>query len=279
MKPVELPRIAGIVNITEDSFSDGGRYLEPEQAIAHAMRLLRDGASLVDLGPSSSHPDAADVSATAEIERLAPVLDALGEAGVPFGVDSFESETQRFALSRGARWLNDIQGFADERFWPELADASCDLVVMHSIQSRGRATREEVAPGVIVDRVLGYFEKRLSGLTAAGVARERILLDPGMGFFLGASPEPSIEMLRALPRLRAAFDCRLLVSVSRKSFLGVIGAGPERGATLAIEERGAATLAAELYAARAGVDWIRTHDAKSLAIALRTTARLDGEDD
>ncbi len=267
------PAIAGIVNVTPDSFSDGGRYLDPAQAIEHARTLMQAGASLIDLGPSSSHPDATDVTSDVEIERLEPVVTALREEGIAFGVDSFETATQRFALARGAHWLNDIHGFSDESFWDELADASCDLVVMHAIQARGRATREEVDADAIVDRMLGFFEKRLRGLGDAGVAPDRILLDPGMGFFLGASPEPSIAALRALPRLRETFGCRVLISVSRKSFLGAIC--ETEGVPRAIEERLPATLAAELFAARMGVDWIRTHDVKSLADALHTTARLE----
>ena len=108
------------------------------------------------------------------------------------------------------------------------------------------------------------------------MAPGRIILDPGMGFFLGAAPQPSIEMLRAIPRLREAFGCRVLISVSRKSFLGAICRDPETGEMRATRDRQAATLAAELFAARRGADWIRTHDAKSLADALHTTARLEG---
>jgi len=275
MSPSAETRIAGIVNITEDSFSDGGRYLDSARAIEHARCLLRDGASLIDLGPASSHPDSADVGSELEIERLAPVVEVLRADEVDFGVDSFETATQRFAIAQGAQWLNDIQGFADESFWAELAEASCDLVVMHSIQERGRATRKESDARAIEDRVVAFFDQRIRGLEKAGVAVERIVLDPGMGFFLGASPEPSIEMLRAIPRLRAAFGCRVLISVSRKSFLGAICADPETGEVRATGDRQAATLAAELFAARAGADWIRTHDAKSLADALRTTARLE----
>ncbi len=273
------PSIAGIVNLTEDSFSDGGRFLEPQQAVDHARALHQAGAALVDLGPASSHPDSSDVGSEREIARLEPVIDVLAEADIDYGVDSYETATQRFALERGARWLNDIQGFADESFWGELAEAQCDLVVMHSIQGRGRATREAGDASQIVDRVIAFFEARVRGLTDAGVARERIILDPGMGFFLGATAEPSVEVLRALPRLRAAFGCRLLVSVSRKSFLGAICTDAETNEPRSVVERLPSTLAAELHAARQGVDWIRTHDVRSLADALRTTARLEASAD
>ncbi|MDP6980028.1 MAG: dihydropteroate synthase [Myxococcota bacterium] len=270
------PSLAGILNITEDSFSDGGRFIEPARAVDHAHALHRAGATLVDLGPASSHPDSADVGNEREIARLEPLVAALAGAHIDFGVDSYETATQRFALAHGARWLNDIEGFADESFWGELAEAKCDLVVMHSIQGRGRATREVGDANQIVDRVLAFFEARIRGLTDAGVSRGRIIVDPGMGFFLGATAEPSLEVLRALPRLRTAFDCRVLVSVSRKSFVGAICADPETNEPRPVAERLPGTLAAELYAARMGVDWIRTHDVRSLADALRTTARLEG---
>ncbi len=272
------PQLAGIVNVTADSFSDGGRFLAPDRAVAHARGLIAAGASLVELGPASSHPDAQAVGAAREIARLVPVVEVLVRDGLPFGVDSFETETQRFALENGACWLNDIQGFADEGFWSELARADCELVVMHSIQGRGPATREHFDQERIVERVLTFFAERICALEQAGVARERIVVDPGMGFFLGSTPEPSVEVLRSLARLRRETGCRVLVSVSRKSFLGAICADSESGEPRATDDRLAATLAAELYAARHGVDWIRTHDVRALEDALRTSLRLEGED-
>lgn len=271
------PQIAGIVNITEDSFSDGGRFLAPQRAVAHAMALVDAGASLVDLGAASSHPDSRPVGAAREVARLAPVIEALVREGVAFGVDSFETETQRFALARGAHWLNDIQGFADPTFWGELAQAHCDLVVMHSVQGRGPATRQQVDSARVFDGILAFFDARITGLERAGVAKERIIVDPGMGFFLGATPEPSVVVLRRLARLRGETGCRLLLSVSRKSFLGAICADPETQAPRATEARLPATLATELYAARQGVDWIRTHDVQALDDALRTVLRIEGD--
>lgn len=271
------PRLVGIVNITADSFSDGGRFLEPQHAVERAREQMAGGAALVELGPASSHPDAVPVGASQEIARLTPVIDALVREEIPFGVDSFETQTQRFALERGAQQLNDIQGFPDPGFWNELAEGGCDLVVMHSIQGRGAATREDFDDAGILDRVFGFFEDRLTSLENAGVARERIIVDPGMGFFLGARPESSVVVLRAIGRLRRQLRCRVLVSVSRKSFLGAICGDPDRGVLRPVDERLPSTLAAELYAARQGVDWIRTHDVQALSDALRTTLRLEGD--
>ncbi len=274
---MRAPELVGILNITEDSFSDGGQFLAPDRAVDHARHLMDSGARLVELGPASSHPDAQKVGADLEISRLESVVGALVEANIPFGVDSFETATQRWSLAGGASMLNDIQGFADEKFWDELADHSCDLVVMHSIQGRGPATRAPAQKGPILDHVLAFFETRLASLERAGIARERIVVDPGMGFFLGASPEPSLAVLRELSRLRREVGCRVLISVSRKSFLGALCSDPRTGSERPIAERLPATLAAELFAARQGVDWIRTHDVKSLSDVLQTSLVLEGE--
>ncbi len=259
------PRILGVVNVTEDSFSDGGRFLDPAAAIAHARRLVADGAAVVDVGAASSHPDARPVDPDEEIRRLAPVVDALVGEGIPVSVDSFQPAVQRWALGRGVAWLNDVRGFGDVAVHRDLAAASCTLVVMHAVP-RGAPVPE---PPALVARIVAFFERRLATLAHAGVARRRVVLDPGMGFFLSRRPEHSIAVLRALPALRAHFGLPVLVGVSRKGFLGAL-TGRD------VHERGAATLAAELWAARQGVDWIRTHDVRALADALRVTAALAG---
>ena len=271
------PSLVGILNTTRDSFSDGGEFLEPTAAIEQARRLVAAGADIVELGPASSHPDSEAVSAEEEIARLAPVVATLGDENIPFGVDSFQSETQRWSIAHGARMLNDIEGFNDKAMWHELAASDCELVVMHSIQKQGPATRESAGPEPMMDRVLAFFEDRLGALERAGIARSRMIADPGMGFFLGVDPAPSIEVLQGLARLRREVRCRVLVSVSRKSFLGAICAESETGAPREVAARLPASLAAELYAARQGVDMIRTHDLQGLADALRTSLRLEGE--
>ena len=261
------PQILGIVNITEDSFSDGGRFLAPDRAIAHALALVEAGAAVIDLGPASSHPDAAPVTAEEEIRRLAPVMDALAARGVAMSVDSFQPQTQRFALARGVAFLNDIQGFQDAEIYPELAASSCKLIVMHAVQGRGIATRVEVEPASLPDRVAKFFSLRIGALERAGIARSRLILDPGMGFFLGSQPEASLVMLRDLKNLKARFGLPVLVSVSRKSFLRTLTG---RG----LEQAGTATLAAELFAAAQGVDFIRTHDAAALRDGLKIWSLL-----
>jgi dihydropteroate synthase type 2 len=261
------PTLVGIVNLTEDSFSDGGRYLAPAASLAHARRLLAEGAEVVDLGAASSHPDSKGVSPDEEIERLAPVVDALQGEGAALSIDSFASETQRWALGRGVDYLNDIQGFSEPELYPELARAEARLIVMHSIQRRGRAVRERTAARDVLAAIDAFFSERIAALEVAGVARERLILDPGMGFFLGSDPEPSLAVLRTLPDLRSRFGLPVLISVSRKSFLGALTGRDAAG-------RGSATLAAELFAACAGVDYVRTHDVGALADGLAVLAAL-----
>ncbi len=275
VRGASAPEIVGIVNCSEDSFSDGGRYLQPADALEHARRLRAEGARYVELGPASSHPDAKEVSAGEEIRRLEPLVGALGREGIPTGVDSFRIETQRWCLERGVDLLNDIDGFAEPELWPELARSSCRLVVMHSIQDRGRATRAPGDPETVLEGIECFFAERLAGLEAAGVARGRLILDPGMGFFLGLRPASSLAVLRGLGWLRERFGLPVLVSVSRKSFIGRLLADPESGEPRAVGERGAGTLAAELWMAQCGVEWIRTHDVRALSDALRVLRALD----
>jgi len=262
------PCLVGIVNITEDSFSDGGRYLDPSDAIAHARALLAAGAQVIDLGAAASNVDAQPVGAAEEIRRLDPVIAGLAADGIEISVDSFLPEVQRFAIARGVAFLNDIQGFPDPSFYSELAAASCRLVVMHAVQGRGRAQRVELAAEEVWGRIYDFFGERLAALERAGIARERVILDPGMGFFLSNQPEASLRVLTGLGRLKRDFGLPVLISVSRKSFLREI-----TGRASAVET-GAATLAAEIYAVEIGADYIRTHDPGALADALKIMAAL-----
>lgn len=267
--PLSRPLIVGIVNITADSFSDGGRFLAPEAAIAQARRLAAGGADIVELGAAASNVAAAPVSPDEEMRRLDPVLKMLRENGVTTSVDSFEPATQRLALARGVEFLNDILGFPDPAIYPELAAApKCRLVVMQSVQQRGRAERLDLSPDEVWRRIEAFFAERIARLQAAGIARERLILDPGMGFFLSLRAEASLCVLAGLGRLKASFGLPVMVSVSRKSFLAAITGRDDPA------ERSAATLAAELYAAAQGADYIRTHDAAALRDALAVTAAL-----
>jgi dihydropteroate synthase type 2 len=254
---VERPRIVGIVNITTDSFSDGGRYLSPAAALAHARRLRAAGADIIELGPASSHPDAEPVTAEEERRRLAPVIEALMAEDVPVSVDSFLPGTQRYALSRGVAYLNDIRGFPDESVYGELAGAQCQLVVMHSVHQTRHTARIVTDPAETLAHIDRFFTGRLAALSGVGIGPDRLIIDPGLGYFLGSNSEPSLAVLTGLRELKARFGLPLLISASRKSFLRTI-----TGRSVA--QIGPASLAAELYAAGQGVDFIRTHDVAAL---------------
>ena len=260
----ELPTIFGIVNITPDSFSDGGLFLEPQAACNHAATLMEAGADVLDLGAASSHPDAKEVSAEQELYRLAPVLEILLKKGWPLSIDTHRIEIQRYVISKGIAFLNDIHGFPIPSFYPELAQSTCQLIVMHSIQRhhQTQAIRQVTDPKVLYQQIIEFFENKISALLKAGIASERIILDPGMGFFLGSNPESSVYVLRKLGELKQHFNLPLMVSVSRKSFLGKLSQS-------AVTERSTASLSAELFAWLRGVDYIRTHDTKAFYQAVK----------
>ncbi|HUO90432.1 MAG TPA: dihydropteroate synthase [Rhizomicrobium sp.] len=262
-----MTTILGILNITDDSFFDGGKYLEPAAAIAQGRALAGDGADVLDIGAASSNPDSRGVPPEVEVARLEPVLPGL--RGIPLSIDTFSLPVQRWALAQDVAYLNDIEGFANPELYPALAQSKAKLIVMHSVQARGAATRVHVPPGEIMDRIFRFFDARLSALEKAGVARSRFIVDPGMGFFLGSDREASFVVLRGLALLKRRFGLPLLVSVSRKSFLrSLVG----RDAASA----GAVSLAAELYAVRQGADYVRTHAPGPLKDALLLAKTLDG---
>ncbi|MGU0160142.1 dihydropteroate synthase [Escherichia coli] len=216
--------IFGIVNITSDSFSDGGRYLAPDAAIAQARKLMAEGADVIDLGPASSNPDAAPVSSDTEIARIAPVLDALKADGIPVSLDSYQPATQAYALSRGVAYFNDIRGFPDAALYPQLAKSSAKLVVMHSVQDgRQIGARHPLATSWITLRRSLTRASRRYGCRYQRTALSSI---PAWGFFWGCSRNLA-PVLARFDELRLRFDLPVLLSVSRKSFLRALtGRGP-----------------------------------------------------
>ncbi len=261
------PKIVAILNVTEDSFSDGGLYLSPKAAIAHAEALIGDSADILELGPASSHPDAAHVTAADQIERLRPVLAALNRKSTPLSVDATDTDVLRFALEHEVSFVNDVRGFGDKSLYPDLAASSASLVVVHSILGEERATRDAATVERVLESIDRFFSKRLNELVCAGVAENRLIVDPGMGFFLGANVETSIAVLRGIEGLRRKFNRPVFISVSRKSFLRKVTGR-------STDELSAATLAAELFAAAQGAAFLRTHDPRSLRDGLMIQSAL-----
>ena len=265
-----LPRIFGIVNVTVDSFSDGGRFLHTEQAVSHAEQLRAVGADVLDLGAESTHPDAEDVAASEEIRRLEPVVSALLEQGAEISIDTTKAEVMRAMVGLGVHWLNDVNGFRDPLALQVAGECRSDVrfVVMFSRSSKPRAVRAAASTEGLLRELREFFVERRAAFSAVVVNDDRIVFDPGMGFFLGSDAKPSLSVLRHLDELTRDAG-PMLLSVSRKSFLGEVTGS-------AIAQRGPATLAAELWAARHGAGFVRTHDVKALRDALLVEAAIRG---
>jgi dihydropteroate synthase len=261
----ERARVVGILNLTPDSFFDGGRWNDRAHAVAHAEAMARDGADAIDVGGQSTRPDAgAPLSAEEEWSRVAPVLPELVRLGLPVSIDTYRAEVARRALDAGAAMVNDVSGLTAEPVLAlEVAQAGAALVLMHSLGAPGRM-HDPVAYGDISIEVRDALEGRMNVAIEAGVPRERIALDPGLGFSKRA--EQSLEVLRGLPLL-AELGRPLYVGLSRKSFLGQVTGR-------AVEDRLAASLGATIAAFALGARIIRTHDVRETVDALRAAEAI-----
>ena len=250
------PLVMGIVNVTPDSFSDGGRWLDSGAALRHALQLVDDGADLLDVGGESTRPGAEPVPVAEELRRVIPVLQQIrARTQIPLSVDTTKAAVARAALEAGADVVNDVSGLrADPALLPLVAGAACSVVLMHM---QGEPHTMQAAPHYedVVREVHAWLAARVALAEGAGMARERIWLDPGLGF--GKRHEDNLELLRALPELRVA-GCAMVVGASRKRFLGTLLDEPDpmrRG-------EGDLAVAARCYAA--GTDVLRVHDVRAI---------------
>jgi dihydropteroate synthase type 2 len=254
------PQIVGILNLTEDSFSDGGLFLDPERAVEHGEQLLADGADWLDVGAESSNPAGRRVSAGQEVARLTPVVRHFKARGARVSVDTHKPEVMQAAIELGADMINDVTGLREPAAVELLArHPAVMVVVMHARNAGPRAETASRPYSDLVREIRSYFARRVRDLAAHGVARDRVVLDPGMGYFLGGNPEPSLWVLKNLADLRS-LGLPLYISTSRKSFIGAVTGGSPL-------ERGAGTLATELWALHQGASFVRTHDVGQLARA------------
>lgn len=260
----QSPAILGILNLAPDSFSDGGRFLDPGIAVDHGLRLRSEGADWIDVGAESTHPDSADVPVEEEIRRLSKVVPALVAQGVRVSVDTRKTATMQAAIEFGAGMINDVKGLRDAGAAALIARTGVQAVLMHARSATGRAERGHPAPARVMDEALSFLRARLDETLQAGVRPEQLIVDPGMGLFVSPRSRDSFALLRELGRLRA-LGFPVLISVSRKGFLA--SAFSSRSPPPPVE-RGPATLAAELWAAASGVDYVRTHDVRALREAL-----------
>jgi dihydropteroate synthase len=266
----------GIVNVTPDSFSDGGRWDTTETAVAHGRALLDDGADLLDIGGESTRPGATRPLVAEELDRVVPVIRELAASGAVVSVDTMRAEVAEAALEAGARIVNDVSGgLADPRILDVVAGSDARYVAMHW---RAHADRmrdfTDYSPDGVVASVRRELGERLDAVLAAGIPRERVLLDPGLGF--AKQPRHNWELLAALDQLEE-LGCPLLVGASRKSFLGTLLA---RGGTpRPVEGREHAHAALVALLALRGVDCLRVHDVRATRDALAVVAAMAGPEE
>jgi dihydropteroate synthase len=265
---LERPLIMGVVNITPDSFSDGGRYLERAAAVARARALIGEGADLIDLGGESTRPGAVGVPLDEERRRVLPVLEALAGCGVPLSVDTRKPELMREAIAAGASLVNDIGALEAPGALETVAGSDAAVCLMHK---RGEPPTMQSEPRYddVVGEVFEYLERRVQAALAAGVPRERLVVDPGFGF--GKTFEHNMALLRGLHAF-GALGLPVMVGLSRKSMLGRI-TGREAG------ERVHASVAAALLAVEAGAAIIRVHDVTATRDALTVWRAVKGRID
>lgn len=265
---LRLPCIMGIVNVTPDSFSDGGRFLDPEEALAQSLALVRDGAGIVDIGGESTRPGSDAVTADEELRRVVPVVEALVErVGVPISVDTMKAAVAERALAAGAAIINDVSALrADPAMVEVIAGAGCPVCLMH-MQGEPKTMQDAPVYGDVVAEVLTFLEERMSFALARGVCEEQILVDPGIGF--GKTVEHNLALLRGLGRFRE-LGRPVVLGTSRKRFLGaILGAEPR--------ERAIGTVATTMIGLLAGAHIFRVHDVRPNFEALRVgLAVLEG---
>jgi dihydropteroate synthase len=257
------PYVMGILNVTPDSFSDGGRYVDVEKALAHVNRMVADGADIIDIGAESTRPydGQKPVSAEEEIRRLEPILPHLASFGVPVSIDTMKAKVARIAIDGGAAIINDVQGLQGDPDMARIAaDTGVPVIAMHN--------RDTVDATIdIMADISEFFVRTIDIAEKAGISRDKIVLDPGIGF--GKTPEQSMQVLARLAEL-TQYGFPILVGASRKRFIASVTPSEP-------EQRLGGSLAAHLLAALNGAAIIRTHDVYDTVQALRIASAIEGE--
>ncbi|MGZ3184070.1 MAG: dihydropteroate synthase [Telluria sp.] len=250
--------VMGILNVTPDSFSDGGRHAALDAAVSHAEQMVERGVDLIDIGGESSRPGAPPLPLADELARVMPVLYALQGLGKPLSIDTYKPEVMREALAAGADMINDINGFRAPGAIEAVRGGECGLCIMH-MQRDPQTMQQAPRYDDVVAEVIAFLRARVDALTAAGIERERICVDPGFGF--GKTLEHNLALLRGIGRLRDELGLPVLAGVSRKSMIGGLTGKP-------VEKRGAGSLAGALAAVAQGARIVRVHDVAETVDAL-----------
>ena len=258
------PLVMGVLNVTPDSFSDGGQHDDPAAAVLWGERLVAEGAAILDVGGESTRPGAEALGTAAELARVRPVIGRFASDPLPVSIDTRHAEVARACVKAGASIINDVSGFRDRAMVEVAADCDAGVVVMHMLGEPGSMQKNPRYDDVVRE-VGGYLLAQATVLEAAGVARERIAIDPGIGF--GKTIEHNLELLRRLPEL-AELGYPVVVGVSRKRFIGEItGVGEP-------SERLGGSIAAALLAVERGAAVVRVHDVEATVQALAVAEAL-----
>jgi dihydropteroate synthase len=260
-RPLDLSRAAimGILNVTPDSFSDGGVFLQPDAAIAHALRLVEEGADVIDVGGESTRPGAQPVSAQEEINRVVPVIEAIHrKIRVPISVDTSKPEVMRAAVAAGAGLINDVRALGEAGALASAAELGVPVCLMH-MRGEPRTMQSDPRYDDVVSEIGEFLRRRIEAAARAGVARDQIIVDPGFGF--GKSVAHNLELLRRLEEFKP-LDAPILVGLSRKAVIG-------KALNLPVERRVYASVALALIAVRHGANIVRVHDVEATRDAVR----------
>jgi dihydropteroate synthase len=257
--PASRALVMGILNVTPDSFSDGGEFASLDYAINHAEQMIRDGVDIIDVGGESSRPGAPAVPLEEELRRVLPVLFALRDCGKAISVDTYKPEVMRESILAGADMINDINGFRAPDAIDAVKDSDCALCIMHMLNDP-TTMQDKPEYNDVVQEVTGFLRERIAVLTAAGIDRERIWIDPGFGF--GKTVEHNYALLKAGRRMVAELGVPLLAGLSRKSMIGAVTGKP-------VEQRLAGSIGGALAAVAHGAQIVRVHDVAETVDALK----------
>lgn len=251
----------GVLNVTPDSFCDGGRFDVPERAVERAIEMTAEGVDLIDVGGESSRPGAAPIDPEEERARVVPVLRHMAQRGLTFSIDTYHAETARAALEFGARMVNDITALrGDPAMADVIAEAGCSCVLMHMLGTP-KTMQSDPRYNDVVDDICAFFEERMAYAVRSGIAERAIWLDPGFGF--GKTVEHNLELLRRLDEFKR-LGRPLLIGTSNKSTIGAVLGLP-------VDERTEGTAATVAVAILKGADMVRVHDVKRMVLVARMT--------
>jgi dihydropteroate synthase len=253
------PLVMGILNVTPDSFSDGGQFQSLDFALSRAEQMIADGVDIIDIGGESSRPGAEPLPLEEELRRVMPLIYALRDCGKPLSIDTYKAEVMREAIAAGADMINDINGFRAEGALRAVKDSECALCIMH-MQRDPQTMQAEPHYADVTKEVIGFLGERMQALSSAGVARERMCIDPGFGF--GKTLQHNLTLLKDIGRMARELDAPVLAGLSRKSMIGAITGKP-------VEQRLGGSIAAALSAVAQGARIVRVHDVAATVDAIK----------